>query len=123
MRAFLALLFFAGALAGCGYHTTVKGTALPQIQTLAVPAFVNQTQTYRVEQVLTSAVVRELTTRTHYQVINNADSDADATLKGTVTSVQIAPITYDASTRRASSSLVTVRMNVSVLDRHGKVLC
>ena len=109
-------------LGGCGYHTRATGSGFPQVKTLAVPAFVNQTQTYRVEQALTAAVVRELTTRTHYQVINHPDSDADATLKGTVTSVQIAPITYDASTGRASSSLVTVQMKVSLVDRKGKVL-
>lgn len=122
MTSRFALLVLTISLAGCGYHTSGKGNALPQVKTLAVPAFVNQTQTYRVEQILTAAVVRELTTRTHYQVINHVDADADATLKGTVTAVQVAPVTYDALTGRASSSLVTVQMRVSLVDRKGKIL-
>src|SRR5512144_67467 len=71
---------------GCGYHTSTATMAktLPAVHTLAVPAFTNQTKTYRVEQILTSAVVRELTTRTQYKIINEADPEADATLKGFV---------------------------------------
>lgn len=107
---------------GCGYHTSGKGSALPQVHTLAVPAFINQTQSYRIEQILTSAVVRELTTRTQYKIVNQADPDADATLKGLVVTTQTTPVTYDSKTGRASSSLVTVSMKVSLVDKNGTVL-
>ncbi len=89
---------------------------------LAVPVFVNQTQTYGVEQLLTRDVVREFIDRTHYRVVNAAGDSADATLKGTVVSAQTAPLTYDPQTRRISSSLVTVAMRVTVVDRSGRVL-
>ena len=53
----------------CGYHTAGHAVALPEnVQTIAIPAFVNQTQTYKIEQKLTAAVVREMVTRTHYHV-------------------------------------------------------
>ncbi len=39
---------------------------------IAVPMFVNQTQTYRIEQMLTRDVVRELLARTHYHIVNDA---------------------------------------------------
>lgn len=110
-------------LAGCGYHAAGHSNRLPEnVRVLAVPMFVNQTQTYGVEQLLTRDVVREFIDRTHYHVINAAGESADATLKGTVVSAQTAPLTYDPQTGRISSSLVTVTMKVSLVDRSGRVL-
>ncbi len=126
-RARLALgLIAAGSIvlfAGCGYHTAGKGTRLPAtVQTIAVPAFANRTQQYKVEQMLTQAVVRELIVRTKYRIVNKVEPDADAILKGTVTSIQISPVTFDTTTGRVSSVLVTVGVSVSLVDRKGKVL-
>ncbi len=107
----------------CGYHTTTHYTRLPDsVHTIAVPAFTNQTQNYRLEQLLTSAVVRELVTRTKFRILHEASEDADATLHGTVVSAELAPLTYDSQTGRASSALVTVTMRVSLVDRKGVVL-
>lgn len=122
MKMITALLVLLALATGCGYHTSAKGGSLPQVHTLAVPTFTNQTQTYRIEQILTSAVVRELTTRTQYRIIHEDNGDADATLKASVVSSQIAPVTYDSVTGRASTSLVTVTMRVSLVDKHGTVL-
>ena len=117
-----ALLLCLFAL-GCGYHTAGHVNRLPAgLHTIAVPGFTNQTQTYRVEQILTREVVREFLARTNYQVLNKSSDTADATLKGTVVSTVAAPLTYDAQTGRASSAVVTVTMKVSLLDRSGKVL-
>jgi outer membrane lipopolysaccharide assembly protein LptE/RlpB len=121
-RSVVALLLVL--LTGCGYHagTGTAARTLPAVHTLAVPAFTNQTKTYRVEQILTSAVVRELTTRTQYKIVNDADPEADATLKGFVVATQTTPVTYDSQTGRASSSLVTVTMKVSLVDKKGAIL-
>jgi outer membrane lipopolysaccharide assembly protein LptE/RlpB len=109
--------------ASCGYHTTTHYVRLPDsVHTIAVPAFTNQTQNYRVEQVLTSAVVREFVTRTKFRILNEANDGADAVLHGTVTTMQLAPLTYDSQTGRASSALVTVTMRVSLVDRKGVIL-
>ena len=114
---------FCLAATGCGYHTTAQSTQLPDsVKTIAIPSFVNQTQTYRIEQQLTGAVVREMTTRTHYHVLNDADESADATLRGTVISTSLSPLAYDSQSGRAASVLVTVSMKVSLTDRSGKVL-
>jgi outer membrane lipopolysaccharide assembly protein LptE/RlpB len=108
---------------GCGYHTAGHNTTIPdKVQTIAIPAFVNQTQTFRIEQMLTSAVVREMITRTHYHVVNQPDSDADATLHGTVLSTYTTPMTYDSTTGRAASLLVVISMKVVLQDKQGKVL-
>lgn len=108
---------------GCGYHTVGHGTQLPEtVKTIAIPAFKNETLTYRIEQMLTASVVREFNTRTRYRILNNADDEADATLTGTVVSTVATPLTYDTATGRAASVLVVVSMRVVVTDRSGKVL-
>jgi outer membrane lipopolysaccharide assembly protein LptE/RlpB len=108
---------------GCGYHTAGHGALLPEdVKTIAIPSFTNQTTTFRIEQLLTAAVVREWTTRTHYHVVNEQSNSADATLRGTVLSSYASPATYDSQTGRAASVLVVVSMKVSLTDRQGKVL-
>jgi outer membrane lipopolysaccharide assembly protein LptE/RlpB len=123
-RLFITALLFSMLLTvNCGYHTTTHYVRLPDsVHTIAVPAFTNQTRNYRVEQVLTSAVVREFVTRTKFRIISEPGDDADATLQGIVTTMQLAPLTYDSQTGRASSALVTVTMSVSLVDRKGTVL-
>jgi len=117
----IAVLLAAFVCTGCGYHTAGRANLLPSdLRTIAVPAFVNQTQTYKIEQTLTAAVVQELSTRTNYHVISAPDS-ADAVLRGTVLSTYTTPLTYDSKTGRAASVLVIVSMKVSLADRQGKV--
>jgi hypothetical protein len=109
--------------AGCGYHTAGHAAQLPEnVKSIAVPAFVNETSTYRIEQMLTSSVVREFTTRTHYHILNIPGEAADATLLGTVVSASSTPLTYNSATGQAASVLVVVSMRVSLTDRQGKVL-
>jgi hypothetical protein len=71
---------------------------------------------------LTAAVVREFTTRTHYQILHSDNEAADATLHGTVLTTTASPLTYDSKTGRAESVLVVVSMKVSLVDREGKIL-
>jgi outer membrane lipopolysaccharide assembly protein LptE/RlpB len=109
--------------AGCGYHTAGHTVSIPEnVRTIAVPAFASQTQTFKIEQTLTKAVVREMVTRTHYHIISEENGDADATLHGTVLSTYASPLTYDSKTGRAASALVVVTMKVSLTNKSGKVL-
>jgi outer membrane lipopolysaccharide assembly protein LptE/RlpB len=110
-------------LPACGYHTSAHSAHLPDnVKTIAIPSFVNQTQTFRIEQVLTGAVVREMTTRTRYQLLHEAGESADATLRGIVLSTSTSPLAYDSKTGRATSVLVTISMKVTLTGRDGKVL-
>jgi outer membrane lipopolysaccharide assembly protein LptE/RlpB len=121
--AILSLLGFALLLSACGYHTSAHSAYLPDnVQTIAIPSFVNQTQTFRIEQILTGAVVREMTTRTHYHVLHEPEESADATLRGIVLSTSTSPLAYDSKTGRAASVLVTISMRVTLTARDGKVL-
>jgi outer membrane lipopolysaccharide assembly protein LptE/RlpB len=115
------LLLACLLLTGCGYHATGRGSLPPSVHSIAVPAFANLTRTYKVDQLLTTAVVREFVTRTNYRISSNAN-DGDAVLRGTVTSASLAPLTFDPTTGRISSALVTVSMQVALADRKGKVL-
>jgi outer membrane lipopolysaccharide assembly protein LptE/RlpB len=131
-RAAARILSSAGVLAGillsslaiaCGYHAAGRAIAIPQdVRTIAIPAFVNQTHTYKIEQMLTAAVVREMVTRTNYHVVSQTGDDADATLRGTVLSTYTTPLTYDSTTGRAASVLVVISMSVLLQDKQGKVL-
>src|SRR6202161_3586979 len=118
--AILALLLVG---AGCGYHAAGHAVQLPEnVRTIAVPAFVNETSTYRIEQLLTASVVREFTTRTHYHILNDPSEAADATLRATVVSASSTPLTYNSATGQAASVLVVVSMRAALTDRGGKVL-
>lgn len=122
-RLSLFLVFSTLFSTACGYHTAGHAVTLPaSVQTIAIPAFVNRTQTYKIEQRLTAAVVREMVTRTHYRILNEPSDSADATLRGVVLSTSTSPLTYDSRSGRASSALVVVTAKVTLTDRQGKVL-
>ncbi len=109
-------------LTGCGYHTVGSATHLPpNVRTLAVPAFTTRAQAFHTEFAFTQAVVRELNTRTKYQILSG-DHDADATLRGTILSETSAPLTYDSSSGQTSSYLITITAKVVLTARDGHVL-
>ncbi len=119
----VASLIFLLASLGCGYHTSGHAVRLPDdIHTLYVPMFDNTTQTFRVEQTMTAAVIQELRSRTNFRIVTSNDGTADATLKGTVNYTSNMPLVYDSVTGRISSSVITVMMKVSLVSRSGKTL-
>ena len=121
--AHIALMFVGLCLWGCGYHVAGHTSQLPtEVHTIAIPAFKNQTPTYRIEQIVTAAVVREFIGRTHYRIVNEADDATDATLHGTVTSAGSLPLTYDSRTGKVNTVLAAVVVKLSLTDRHNKVL-
>jgi outer membrane lipopolysaccharide assembly protein LptE/RlpB len=109
-------------LAGCGYHTVGSAAHLPpNVRTLAVPAFTTRAQAFHTEFAFTQAVVRELNTRTKYQILNS-EGTADATLTGTILSQTASPLTYDSSSGQTSSYLVTITARVVLTARDGHIL-
>jgi outer membrane lipopolysaccharide assembly protein LptE/RlpB len=109
-------------LSGCGYHTTGSSTVLPAtIHTIAVPAFRNVSTQYRVSDLLSKAVTRELISRTKYNVTANRD-EADATLLGAVVGFASYPTIYDVAQARATGVQVIVTVQLTLFDKSGKVL-
>lgn len=117
-------------LTGCGYHGTGSAAHVPNgIHTLAVPIFATRVQAFRTEVAFTQAVVRELNTSTHYRILTavpgSADGsadNADATLKGTILTEAVTPLTYDASSGQTSSYLITVTASVTLTGHDGRIL-
>jgi outer membrane lipopolysaccharide assembly protein LptE/RlpB len=125
MRRFITLSVLTNALfmAGCGYHTVGSATHLPAgTHTLAVPVFATRTNAYRTETVMTTAVIRELITRTRLRVTPDETADADAVLHGTILTQTVAPLTYNSQTQQSSSFLITITVAVTLNDRNGRVL-
>ena len=104
----------------CGYKVAGRGERLPpDIKTIAVPIFVNQSPTFRIEEKLAAAVSRELLERTKFQITPNP-TGADAVLRGTVKEVSRGVITFDLTTGRASSLQIQVIADVKLEDLHSK---
>jgi outer membrane lipopolysaccharide assembly protein LptE/RlpB len=119
----IPLLLLAITASGCGYHTVGHAAALPQnVRTIAIPGFSSQSPTFRIEQELTAAVVREFNSRTSYHVVHENKPDADALLQGKVLSYSASPVAYDSQTGRAASVLVTVSVEVKLTDKQGHIL-
>jgi len=116
MALWLALCVAPLLAAGCGYHVAGHASQLPSEWTdIAIPAFKNDTTTYRIEQKMTQAVIREFITRTKYRVVQDPKS-ADATLHGEVVSIEIDPVLFQATTGEVTMMLVTVHTKVELVD-------
>ena len=112
------LLFFPG----CGYHVAGQATRIPpDVNTIAVPAFKNASNSFRIEQQVTAAVKRELLERTHYRIVTNP-ADADAVLSGTIKDVRARAISFDINTGLATSLQITVTTDVKLEDVHSHKL-
>lgn len=110
-------------LTGCGYHTLNSAAHLPStVHTLAIPSFKNNTQSYHTQAVFTQAVIREFNSSSSLRVVSGDDPDADATLRGTILTFQINPLTYDNTTGQTSTYLVTITTRLELVDRNGKVI-
>jgi outer membrane lipopolysaccharide assembly protein LptE/RlpB len=109
-----ALPLIISTLSGCGYHVAGRSDSLPKtIHVIAIPALENKTTSYRIEQKLTSATVHEFLARTPYKVVSNPAA-GDAVLRGTVVSLEAAPLLFDTKTGRATTMLVTVKCDVTL---------
>jgi hypothetical protein len=106
------VLAIAFLMVGCGYHVAGRSDALPKtIHVIAVPALENAANSYRIEQKLTSATIREFLAATSYKISSNPSS-ADAVLRGKVLSLEAVPLLFDTKTGRATTMLVTVKCQV-----------
>ena len=112
----VAVLVAPLAAAGCGYHVAGHASTLPSEWTdIAIPAFKNDTTTYRIEQRMTEAVIREFITRTKYRVVQDPKS-ADAVLHGEVLSIETDPVLFQATTGEVTTMLVIVHTKVELID-------
>ncbi len=100
----------------CGYHRLDSRRAFPpEIKTLAVQPFTNQTLRYRIEQRFTQAVVDEILRRRLPVTLINDPERADAVLSGDIKSITTGQaLVDDRGTVRLFQ--ITVRSGVTLRD-------
>ena len=111
-------LAFPVIAASCGYHVRGSvGKLPPGIQSIGIPTFQNLTNQYRVEQLITGAVLKEFSIRTRTPV-NSSSSGVDAVLLGEIQAVGSVPVTFGTQTIGSqtfgSVFLVTVQASVKL---------
>jgi len=112
----------AAAAVSCGYHVAGKADLMPkEIHTIAVPAFGNNTVRYKLAERLTTAISRELISRTRYQVVADP-AEADAALRGVLVNYFAYPTIFDQATGRATGVQAIVILGITLTARDGKVL-
>ena len=107
----------------CGYRVGSRSDLLPKtIQTIAVPAWDNLTNRYRLNEQMPAALTRELISRTRYAVVPDR-SQADAVLTGVVSNFMVFPTVTDQTTGRSAGLQINVVMHIQLTERtSGKVL-
>jgi hypothetical protein len=111
------------ALSSCGYHVAGQADLVPKtVHTIAVPPFDNASVRYKLTDLLPQDIGREFISRTKYQIISDP-TQADAVLRGTITSYFAFPTLIDQATGRTSGLQVNVRLSLTLTERStGKVI-
>ena len=109
------LLALVVASSGCGYALAGRGSSLPDyIRVIGVPLFKNATAIFDVDRIITERVRTELIGRGSYRVVPET-AGVDALVDATITSVRIAPATFDEN-NQASRYNITITARVSFRD-------
>lgn len=104
------------ASSGCGYTLVGRASNLPpEVRTVYLAAFKNETQRIGVDQILGRAVADELVGRPRLEVVSSAET-ADAIIEGTVSSFTLVPVSFDAE-GRASEYEVLITANLAFKRR------
>ena len=112
----LAVLLLCAA---CGYRLRGSMGLLPQgIQSLGIPTFHNSTSQYKIEQLISSEVLREFSLRTSIPV-NSSSSGVESVLVGEIRHISSTPVTFGTQTVGSqtfgSTFMVTVEISVKLL--------
>ncbi len=117
----VAVLLLLVVQLACGYRVASKNRMAPQLSTIAVLPFVNETSTFEVEQILTRSFIRALVERSSYRVITDP-SQADGILEGVLSGVSVSPVTFSQGSF-GSTFLVTLNSKVELREQAtGEVL-
>jgi outer membrane lipopolysaccharide assembly protein LptE/RlpB len=118
----LALVAAAMTPAGCGYHVAGTANMLPaSVHTIAIPPWTSIGVQYRLPNLLTQAITREMISRTHYTIVADP-AKADAVLNGAVANMFSQATIGDPATGRTTGGQVIVHIQVRLTDKSGKVL-
>jgi hypothetical protein len=111
----IAMLALLSLDSGCGYHVTPSARKLPAgIQSFGIPTFKNLTQQFRIEQMMTGAVLKEFAVRTRASVNSNS-SGVDVVLLGEIDSISSIPIAFGTEDSFGTTFLVTVQISAKLV--------
>ena len=97
---------------GCGYRVRGSVGKLPEgIQSLGIPTFRNLTGQYRIEQIISSAVLKEFSLRTKVPVNSNS-TGVDSVLMGDIVHISSTPVTF--GTQKVGSQTYGATFMISV---------
>jgi hypothetical protein len=123
----LLLLAISLIFAACGYRVRSSAGKLPSgIQSIGIPTFQNRTDRNKIEQMISSAVLKEFSLRTRTP-INSSNSGVDAVLLGEIQKVSSVPATFGTQTIGSqtfgSAFLITVEGAIKLVrTRDSKIL-
>jgi hypothetical protein len=108
----MLLLSIVLTCGGCGYRVRGSVGKLPDgIQSIGIPTFRNLTGQYRVEQIITSAVLKEFSLRTKVPV-NSSSTGVDSVLVGDIVKLSATPVTF--GTQKVDSQTYGATFMISV---------
>jgi hypothetical protein len=118
-RPFLMLLGIIVLSFGCGYRVRSSVGKLPDgMQSLGIPTFQNLTSQYKIEQIISMAVLKEFSERTRTRVNSNR-AGVDAVLLGEIRGVSAVPVTFGTESAGSqtfgSTFLVTVQISARLV--------
>lgn len=118
-RIVLPALLAAALCPGCGYRIRSAVGELPaEARSIGIPTFRNVTSQFKIEQLLSRAVLAEFSARTRAPV-NSSSSGVDLVLLGEILSVNSVPVTFNTEAGGAqtfgSAFLTTVRVSAKLL--------
>ena len=115
MRKMIAAGFLALIVNGCGYALVGRGNFLPpDVKTIQVPSFINQTTRVELEQRVTQAVAEELVARGRLQVVT-LPAEADLILRGTIQGFHVTPVAFNEQVR-ATKYEARVTAKIELVD-------
>lgn len=123
MKKALSSLLLAFVVGGCaGYHVGPATPAyLRHVHAIAVPTFANTTLVPRVEALVTGTVIKQFQQDGTFRIVN--EDQADAILKGEVTSVGRSPArSVRGNVLSTTEFNLSVTVKYSLVGRDGKPL-
>jgi hypothetical protein len=121
VKRFLSAALIAFGFTGClGYHIgPVKPYYLRDVQSISVPTFKNSTLQPRIEVLVTGTVIKQFQQDGTFRIVG--DGEADATLKGEITSITRRPTRSVRGNVLATTEFgLTMTVRYSLVDRSGK---
>ena len=116
----LFLIIWIALLLGCGYQWVGKETHVPpELASLAIPTFLNQTYEPGIEVQFTQAFLREFIRDRRVKVLDRVE--ADSVLEGVIKYFNITSVSYDQS-GFVSEYQTTVIIDLILKKRTGEII-